>query len=163
MAEADFAVARERRALEDFVEGAVYEYGPISFSADEMVEFARRYDPQLMHTDPEYAEAGPYGGLIASGWQTASMMMRLVVDHYLPTTASIGSPGVDELRWHRPVRPGDALRLRITVLEVRPSQSKPDRGILRSKWEALNQCDELVLSLAGVNFILTRAALAESA
>jgi acyl dehydratase len=138
----------------------VHEYGPVEVSEDEIIDFARRYDPQLIHIDPEYARIGPYGGLIASGWHTTSLMMRLAVNHYLPTVASIGSPGVDELRWLRPVRPGDALRLRVTVVEVRTSKSKPDRGILRSKLEVLNQRAELVLSLSAVNFILTRSALA---
>ena len=129
-------------------------------SEDEIVQFARRYDPQDFHTDPELARTGPYGGLIASGWHTASMMMRLIVDHYLPGAASLGSPGVDELRWLRPVRPGDRLRVRITVVDARRSESKPDRGILTSRLEVVNQADEIVMGMSSVNFVLTRAALA---
>jgi len=139
--------------------GPYHEYGPITVSEAEIVDFARRYDPQAFHTDPDFARTGPYGGLIASGWHTTALMMRPIVDHYLPTIASLGSPGVDELRWLRPVRPGDELRVRITVLSARRSESKPDRGILMSAVEVLNQQDETVLSMKAVNFILTRAAL----
>lgn len=162
MSSPDFASPRETRALEDYVEGSVHEYGPIHVTEQGSIEFAARYDPQRIHTDPEYAKTGPYEGLIVSGWHTTALTMRLLVDNYLPTVASLGSPGVDELRWALPVRPGDALRVRATVLGIRQSQSKPDRGILRSKLEVLNQRDEVVMSLNAVNFILTRAGLAKA-
>jgi len=111
------------RYLEDFVPGEVREYGPVPVSEAEILEFARKYDPQPIHVDPEWARTGPFGGLIASGWHTTALTMRLLVDNYLPAAASLASPGIDELRWARPVRPGDALSVRVTVLEVRPSRS----------------------------------------
>jgi acyl dehydratase len=120
------------------------------------VEFARRYDPQYFHIDPELAVDGPFGGLIASGWQTGAVVMRLFVDHYLAQAASLGSPGMDEIRWLRPVRPGDSLRIRVTVLESRISRSKPDRGIVKASIEAFNQRDELVATMVGNNFIARR-------
>ncbi len=158
MALTDFSLPRRDRFLEDYVAGSVHEYGPVLVSESEIIEFARQFDPQPIHTDPEWAKNGPFGGLIASGWHTASMVMRLIVDNYLPTIASVASPGVDELRWLRPVRPGDALKVRITVLEVRPSQSKPDRGIVRSAIEVLNQDGEAVMTFRAVNILLSRRA-----
>jgi acyl dehydratase len=125
-------------------------------SEDDIVEFARRYDPQYFHIDPERAVHGPFGGLIASGWQTGAVIMRLFVDHYLAHAASLGSPGMDEIRWLRPVRPGDSLRIRVTVLESRISRSKPDRGIVKASIEAFNQRDELVATMVGSNFIARR-------
>ena len=100
---------------------------------------------------------GPFGGLIASGWHTAAMMMRLVVDNFLPRKASLGSPGIDELRWLRPVRPGDVLRVRVSVLETARSRSKPDRGVVRTLMEVLNQGGEVVMSLQAMNIIACRA------
>src|SRR5699024_839340 len=124
--------------------GSVYEFGPIEVEESEVIAFASRFDPQAMHIDPAAAAAGPFKGLIASGWHTLSLMMRLMVDNYLSTVAGLASPGVDEVRWVRPVRPGDHLVLRVTVLEARPSRSKPDRGVIFSLMEALNQNGEVV-------------------
>ncbi len=121
-----------------------------------MVAFARRFDPQTFHTSEETARETEYGGLIASGWHTAAMMMRLYAEHYLPREATLVSPGVDELRWSRPVRPGDELSIRVTVLEARPSRSRPDRGIVRSHVEVLNQRREVVMTLTATNFFLRR-------
>ncbi len=104
-----------QRYFEDYHVGMVDEFGDIAVTAEEIVEFARRYDPQSMHVDPVAAAQGPFGGLIASGWHTAAMVMRLFVEHYLSKVATLPSPGVDELRWVRPVRPGDTLRVRVTV------------------------------------------------
>src|SRR5207245_3532947 len=129
----------EDRYFEDYIPGAVFEYGEIRVDEAEIIEFARRFDPQDMHVDPEAAARGRFGGLIASGWHTAAMMMRLVVENFLPKAASLASPGIDELRWLEPVRPGDALRIRVTVLEAIPSRSRPDRGMVRRVVEALNQ------------------------
>ena len=120
------------RYFEDYHVGMIDEFGDIAVTAEEIVEFARRYDPQPMHVDSEAAARGPFGGLIASGWHTAAMVMRLFVEHYLSKVATLPSPGVDELRWVRPVRPGDTLRVRVTVLETRRSRSKPDRGLVLS-------------------------------
>jgi acyl dehydratase len=144
------------RYFEDYMPGSVFEYGEIRVGEAEILEFARRYDPQFIHVDPDAAARGPFGGLIASGWQTASLMMRLLVDQFLPATASLGSPGIDELRWLRPVRPGDAVRIRVTVLDATRSRSKPDRGIVRTLIEVLNQHDEVVMSLKPMNIIACR-------
>ena len=112
------------RYFEDYVPGAVYEFGSIDVSEAEIIEFALRFDPQDMHLDPDAAARGPFGGLIASGWHTAAMMMRLFCDHFLSKAASLASPGIDELRWLRPVRPGDVLRIRVSVLEGTRSRSR---------------------------------------
>ena len=150
-----FAAPVDQRYFEDYEAGRIYEFGSISVSQNDIIEFASRYDPQYFHTDPEKAKASRFGGIIASGWQTIGLAMRLYVDHYLSHAASLASPGVDEVRWPNPVRPGDTLKIRVTILEVRPSRSKPDRGIVRAKVEALNQKDEMVLSVI-VNSILGR-------
>jgi acyl dehydratase len=144
--------------LDDFVSGAVYEYGPVTVSEAEILEFARKYDPQPIHIEPGWARTGPFGGLIASGWHTTALTMRLLVDNYLPAAASLGSPGIDELRWVRPVRPGDALSVRVTVLETRPSRSKPDRGIIRSQIEVLDAHGQVVMTLVALNLLLRRPA-----
>jgi acyl dehydratase len=144
------------RTFEDYVAGTVFELGSIAVSEKEIVEFGERYDPQYLHIDRERAEKGPFGGLIASGWQTTAMIMRLFVENFLPDAASLASPGIDEVRWLKPVRPGDVLRVRVNVLETRRSRSKPDRGIVKSRVEAYNQRDELVATLVGNNFIAAR-------
>jgi acyl dehydratase len=140
------------RYFEDFAEGATLELGEFSLTADEIVEFARKYDPQPMHTDLEAARLSVYGGLIASGWHTVASYMRLVVDNVLRGTESIGSPGVENLRWLKPVRPGDRLRARFHIVEARQSNSRPDWGIVRSRGELLNQDDDVVMTLEAVNF-----------
>ena len=122
----------------------------------EIVAFAQRFDPQPMHIDPQFAAAGPFGGVIASGWHTAGVLMRMIADHYLSKVASLASPGIDELRWPAPVRPGDSLKLRATVVEARLSRSKPDRGLVRTHAELLNQDGTLVLSLVAMNLLLRR-------
>jgi acyl dehydratase len=146
----------EDRWFADYRPGAVYEYGYVTVSEDELLEFAHKYDPQPIHIDPVYAKTGQFGGLIASGWHTSALMMRLLADNYLSKVASLASPGVDELRWPNPVRPGDVLRLRVEVVEARESRSKPDRGVVRTKVEMLNQNDEVVLSLVAVNMVAKR-------
>ncbi len=154
--ENDSITPLSERYFEDYAIGATLEVGTITVDQDEMIAFARRYDPQPFHTDPEAAAHSIYGGLIASGWHTAAMMMRLIVEHYLPRKASLGSPGVDELRWSRPVRPGDRLTVRVTVLDTKRSRSKPDRGALTSFVEVLNQERQVVMSMKAVNFLLCR-------
>ena len=144
------------RYFEDFVAGTVAEFGPIAVDEAEVIAFARQFDPQPIHTDPAAAAAGPFGGLIASGWHTASLVMRVLVEQYLARRASLASPGVDELRWLQPVRPGDVLRVRTTVLEARRSRSKPDRGLVRTKIEALNQNGQVVMSMAAMNLFRCR-------
>jgi acyl dehydratase len=144
------------RYFEDYVEGGVHSFGTIAVEADEIIAFAKRFDPQAMHIEPEAAKSGPFGGLIASGWHTAGLMMRLYVEHYLTHVASLASPGVDELRWNKPVRPGDILSVRVTVLKTAPSKSKPDRGAVTSFVETINQAGEVVMTLKVVNIIAKR-------
>jgi acyl dehydratase len=153
---AEFAAPIEDRWFEDFVPGAVYEFGRVEVTRDEIIDFARRFDPQPMHVDPDAAAHGHFRGLIASGWHTAGLMMRLFVDHFLPGHASLASPGIDELRWSYPVRPGDVLRLRVTVLDATRSRSKPDRGMVRTLIEVLNQNGEIVMSLKPMNLLRCR-------
>jgi acyl dehydratase len=147
------------RYFEDYQVGMVDEFGDVHVTAEEIVEFARRYDPQAMHIDAEAAARGPFGGLIASGWHTAAMIMRLFVENYLSKVATLPSPGIDELRWTRPVRPGDRLRVRVTVTEARRSQSKPDRGMVRSLVEVLNQNGEVVMTQRPMNLVRCRTAI----
>ena len=151
-----FSTAIDDRYLEDYRPGAIFDFGPIAVDEAEVLSFGRRYDPQIMHTDPEKAADGIFHGIIASGWHTASLMIRLFVDHYISAVAHLASPGVDEIRWAHPVRPGDSLMLRITVLEARPSRTKPDRGIVVSLMEATNQDGVLVCSMRAMNLLLKR-------
>ena len=151
-----FAIARDDRYFEDYTPGHIYEFGTITVSEADIIDFAKKFDPQDFHTDPEAAKASRFGGVIASGWHTISLAMRLFVDHFLSHPASLASPGADEIRWPNPVRPGDTLRIRLTILDARASRSKGDRGIVRTHVEALNQKDELVLSLLTVSFLRRR-------
>ena len=153
---ADFEAPIDQRYFEDYRAGSVYQYGVITVDETEVIAFATRFDPQTIHVDPEAAARGPFGGLIASGWHTAAMMMRLFADNYLSTVASLASPGVDELRWTRPVRPGDTLSIRAIVLEANVSRSKPDRGMVRTLIEVLNQNGELVMSCKAINLLRCR-------
>jgi len=156
MKRSSFAVPVEDRYFEDYETGTVHEFGPVSIAEDKIIEFGRQFDPQVFHTDPQGAKQTVYGGIIASGWHTAGLMMRLFVDHYLSAVASLGSPGVDELRWTQPVRPGDTLSLRVTVSQTTRSRSKPDRGILHSFIEMINQRQEVVMTMKAVNLLLCR-------
>ncbi len=142
-------------ALEDLRVGEVMDLGSLTLSKTEILEFGRQFDPQPFHVDEEAAKASALGGLIASGWHTASASMRLIVENFLNHTRSMGSPGVDELRWLRPVRPGETLRLRGKVLEVVPSRSRTDRGRVRFFFTAENQAGEVAMSMAGT-FIIGR-------
>jgi acyl dehydratase len=157
-----FDRASEDRYFEDYVPGAVHEFGSVAVDEQEVLDFGRRYVPLSYHVDKEAAKNSIYGGLIASGWHTAALMMRLYTDNYLSTVANLGSPGCDEMRWSMPVLPGDELSVRVTVLEARVSQSKPDRGIVRSFVEVLNQKHQVVMSLKMVNFVRTRRSLAKN-
>ena len=144
------------RYFEDYPPGAIFTGGSVTVSENDIIEFARKYDPQPMHIDPEAAVRGRFGGLIASGWHSGAVMMRLFADHILSPVSSVASPGLDELRWHLPVRPGDVLSLRVTVLEARPSQSRPEQGVVRSLIELLNQRGEVVMSLKPISLIRRR-------
>jgi len=157
MTPADFAIPAKDRYFEDYLPGAVFECGHIAVSEAEIIEFAGRYDPQDMHLDPEAAARGRFGGLVASGWLTAAMVMRLIAENFLSKGTSLASPGIDELRWLKPVRPGDVLRIRVTVVEATPSRSRSDRGMVRSFVEALNQDGDVVMSMKPMNIIRLRA------
>ena len=146
----------EDRYFEDYVPGAVHEFGFISVDEQEVIEFGRRYVPLSYHIDKEVARKSIYGGLIASGWQTAALMMRIYTENYLSHVANLGSPGGDELRWNKPVFPGDQLSVRATVMEARRSESRPDRGIVRTFIEVVNQNREVVMSMKMVNFVKCR-------
>ena len=142
--------------LDDFYDGQIIDLGSCTVSREEIIAFAGQYDPQPFHTDEEAAKGSIYGGLIASGWHTVALFMRLLVDGLLSRAASMGSPGVDEVRWPKPVRPGDTLSARGVVLAVVPSRSKPDRGILRTSYEMFNQSGEQVLSIKGIGMFARR-------
>ena len=139
--------------LEDLEPGQIVELGSRSLSEDEIVAFARDYDPQPFHIDPKAAAETIYGGVIASGWQTACVFMRLFVDGLLSRSAAMGSPGLDELRWLKPVRANDRLQARVEVLETRPSRSKPDRGLARLRCVVADQTgDDVLTFVANVLF-----------
>ena len=144
------------RYFDDFKPGDRFESAGKTLSESEILDFAWRYGPQPIHMDKAAADAGPYGGLIASGFQTLVVGFRLLWQTDVLNAASLGSPGMDELRWVRPVRPGDTLRTVIEVLESRPSSSKPDRGVCRLKWRVLNQNGEVVLSMIAAQILARR-------
>jgi acyl dehydratase len=156
MSNSKFSSPPDNRYFEDYVPGAVHEFGSLTVDEQEVLDFGKRYVPLSYHVDKEAAKNSIYGGLIASGWHTAALMMRLYTENYLSRVANLGSPGCDELRWDKPVYPGDRLAVRVTVLEARVSQSRPDRGIVRSFVEVINQKDEVVMSLKMVNFVRSR-------
>jgi acyl dehydratase len=160
MDEQDLPVARDQRTFEDYPVGSVALYGPILVDEAEVIDFGRRFDPQDFHTDPVKAAKSPFGGVIASGWHTGSMMMRVLVDRYLSRTAGLGSPGMDELRWTAPVRPGDRLWVRVTAIEARRSESRPDRGLVRILIEVLNDRGEVAMSVKAMTLVRCRAGAA---
>jgi acyl dehydratase len=149
--DAPFAI----RWVEDFVPGDIFEYGAYPMEEDDIIAFAKRYDPQEFHTNPTAAKATPYGGLIASGLQTSSVFMRLLIDAF-PNVASLGSPGWDELRWPAPVRPGDVLSARTEIVERRFSKTRPDRGIVTGRHEMKSQAGTRVFSVQNYWFVLRR-------
>lgn len=134
-------------SYEDLQVGSRDEVGTHTFTAEEIVEFAERYDPQPFHIDNEAAQTSPFGGLIASGWHTCSVMMGMLVRNVLTGSTSLGSPGIDEIRWLKPVRPGDSLRMFNSVLAKRVSASRPDRGIVTTLWEGVNQAGDTVVTV----------------
>ncbi len=143
--------------LDDFTEGSIFETEGKTVSEAEILEFAFKYDPQSFHMDVEAAKEGPFGGLIASGIQTMAIGLRLLLQaQVFAPGASMGSPGMDELRWLKPVRPGDTLRMRGEVLEVKPSRSKPSQGLLRYRMTIFNQHGEDVMSMVGIQIIKRR-------
>ena len=147
------APAAEPRAIrwywEDFVPGQVREFGAMPVTRDAVLAFARQFDPQRFHVDDAAAEQALFGRLSASGWHTCAMAMRMMCDDYLLDSSSLGSPGIDQLRWTKPVFPGDTLWTRMTTLESRPMASRPTVGLVLSKWEVLNQQRAVVLTMQG--------------
>ena len=157
MSEKIFPVPKEDRRFEDYVAGSVFEFEETAgLSEADIVHFAQTYDPQYFHVDPVQAAQSPYKGIIASGAHTLALAFRLYVKNFLPGKASFGSPGADELRWFRPVRPGDVLRLRLTIQSAAPSQSRNDRGTVQSLLEVLNQGGEVVMTCILRNIIARR-------
>ena len=146
----------EHLRFEDFTVGRKFSFGDHVVSEKEIIDFALEYDPQPMHVDPIEAKHDIMGGLIASGWHSCGLTMRIYARHYLSNASSLASPGMDELRWSAPVRAGDELTVHVTIENVRVSKSKPDRGILNSFIEVLNQDDALVVSMKVVNMIACR-------
>jgi len=144
--------------FEDYPVGAVFVGEPLLVTEEDILEFARRYDPQPMHVDKAAAASGPFGGLIASGWHTGSLMMQMLVAHFVPTPGNLPSPGLDELRWVRPVHAGDRLTLRATVETARLSRSTPGRGVVISLVEVLNQNGEAVMTLKPISLMRCRPA-----
>lgn len=152
------AASGPRYAFEDFTVGGVIACGPRTVTAEEIIAFARQFDPQPFHIDEEAARHSIYGGLIASGWHTAALVMRMGCDAYLLDSTSAGSPGIDALRWLKPTRAGDTIRADLVTLEVRPSKSKPDRGVVISEWRVYNQHEELIMTMRGMGLFLRRDA-----
>ncbi|MBK8046326.1 MAG: MaoC family dehydratase [Anaerolineales bacterium] len=144
--------------LEDFTPDASLELGSKTVTEEEIIRFAREFDPQPFHIDPVAAAHSPFGGIIASGWQTCGIAMRMLVDTVLSKSASIGSPGIEQLRWTLPVRPGDTLSARVVVLANRPSQTKPDRGTIKFRMEVTNQHGEQVMWHESFGMFLRRPA-----
>ncbi len=134
---------------EDFQVGHVDEFGEVTVTKDDILDFARKFDPQPFHVDEEAARQSLFGGLCASGWHTAAIAMRILCDNVLNRSASLGSPGIDHLRWLKPVFPGDRLRLRFVILESRPLNSRPQVGMIRTRWKMINQDNEEVAQLEG--------------
>jgi len=134
-------------SFEDMEVGSVSECGEHTFTHDEIVQFAQQFDPQPFHIDDAAAAASPYGGLIASGWHTCSVMMGLLVRNAFAGSTSMGSPGIDDIRWLKPVRVGDTIRMTNSILDKRVSSSKPDRGIVSTEWTGINQHGETVITV----------------
>jgi len=155
-AAAPIPVPFKERFFEDYPVGEIAEFGDYLITEAEVLSFAVQYDPQPFHLDQAAGADSIYGGLIASGWMTASVAMRMMVDHYISPRSSMGSPGIDELRWLRPVRPGDRLRLRVSVVDARASQSKPDRGMVQFLEEVVNQEGTTVMTLKGFGMYARR-------
>ncbi|MDF3885470.1 MaoC family dehydratase [Cupriavidus basilensis] len=144
--------------FEDFIAGSKRDLGSHLVTEEEILTFARQYDPQPFHIDKDAAQKSIYKGLISSGWMTCSIMMRLLVDNMTSKAASMGSPGVDEIRWLKPVYAGDMLSVSLVVLDARASSSKPDRGVVHTQWEATNQRGELVCTVKGMGMYGRRPA-----
>jgi acyl dehydratase len=148
----------EPRYWDDYQVGQKFSLGSTTFTEQEIVEFARQFDPQPFHIDPEAAKQSIYGGIIASGWHIAAKMMRLFVDNYVDRRTALGSPGLDALRWLKPVRGGDTLAGWVICAAKVPSKSRPTMGIIYEQWEVTNQKGELVMTTKGINMVRRRPA-----
>jgi acyl dehydratase len=150
-------VQKEPRYWEDYEVGQKFPLGTTSFSEQEIIDFARQFDPQAFHVDPQAAAKSMFGGLIASGWHVAAKMMRLFVDNYIDHRTALGSPGLEELRWLKPVRPGDTLSGSVECASKVPSKSRPGMGIIHEHWTVTNQKGEVVMTTKGVNMVRRRS------
>jgi acyl dehydratase len=150
--------SKDARYWEDYEIGKRYPLGSTSFTAGEIVEFAKQFDPQSFHVDAEAAKSSLFGDLVASGWHVASKLMRLFVDNYLDSRTALGSPGLDEIRWLKPVRPGDTLTAWVECASKVPSRSRPTMGVIHEHWSATNQKGELVMTVKGINMVRRRPA-----
>lgn len=155
-----FTTPASDRFFEDYVVNGTYDCGSFTLTEDEIIQFASQYDPQTMHIDRELAADGPFKGIIASGWHTIAAAMRLLVEGFLPYDG-LAAPGVDEVRWLRPVRPGETLTLFVTVQQARRSRTKPDRGLIQTLMELKKQDGTVVLSMKPTNLIRTRSSAGE--
>ena len=156
-----FATSPGERCFEDYLPGAIYDCGLFTVTEQEIIQFATLYDPQVMHVHPTRAAEGPFGGIIASGWHTGALAMRLLVRNFLPENG-LAAPGIDEMRWPAPVRPNDALTVQATVQEARRSRTKPDRGLIRSLIEVRNQDGDVVMSMRPINMVRVRNPVVEA-
>lgn len=150
---ATFKTPPHDRYFEDYEVGATYLCGEFSLTEDDIVSFARRFDPQPFHLDRAAAARSHYGGIIASGWHTASAMMRVIVDNFISSNAGMGSPGVDEIRWLKPVRPDEVLTVRVTIETARRSASKPDRGIAHNLMEVVDRDGEVRMAVRSIGLV----------
>ncbi len=143
--------------FEDFHIGDTFDLGPLTVTAEEIIAFANQFDPQYFHIDPQRAKDSIFGGWVASAWHAGALFMRMFFDEVLSKTNSIGSPGLDQIRWLQPVRPNDTLHGRFTIIDARVSKSRPTIGILRSNGELFNQHNELLMTVIGIHFVGRRS------
>lgn len=151
-------MAPPTRYWEDYELGAVYDIGSKTMTKAEMIDFASKFDPQPFHLDEEAGRKSIFGGLSASGWHTSSEVMRLLVDNYISRETSMGSPGVDELRWLKPVLAGDTISAKVRILDKKPSRSRPEMGSIFNQYEVYNQRGELVMTMKGIGLMRRRPA-----
>ncbi|MCG8493053.1 MAG: MaoC family dehydratase [Sneathiellales bacterium] len=144
--------------FEDVTIGATFQAGSKTVSEEEIISFATKYDPQPFHIDKEAAKDSPYGGIIASGWHTAGMAMRLMVDHIIDLEVGLGSPGWNNMRWHLPVRPNDSLRVELKIVDKKQSRTRPAMGTIFGKLIVINQKDEMVMSVDTIGMVKTKTA-----
>jgi acyl dehydratase len=136
--------------FEDYIVNEVFTFGNHLITEEEIIDFASKYDPQSFHVDPKAAALSNFGCLVASGWMTSALLMRMMCDHFISSVSAMGSPGIDHLRWIKPVKAGDRIHARVTVLKTSLSRSKPDRGTITLRQEVINQNDEIVMLLEGM-------------